>query len=100
LLSGGGNAVTRRFLLQDLDRLELRGGKNHRLGVIIGGTIGGVVTLVAGGIDVSKNATSPPDEQISVGEVIAAAFGNAAIGGIIGYALAPVGWERLPLPRR
>lgn len=100
LLRGGGNAVTRRFLLQDLDRLELRGGKNHRLGVIIGATIGSVVTLVAGGIDVSKNATSAPEDQISVGEVIAAAVGNAAIGGILGYAFAPGGWERLPLPRR
>lgn len=100
LLRASGNAVTRRFLLHDLERLELRGGKDHRRGVTIGATVGGVVTLVFGGIDVSRNSTALPEDQISAAEVVAAAALNAAIGGIIGYALAPGGWERLPLPRR
>lgn len=100
LVRAGREALVQRFPLAELYRLELRGGKNHRRGVAIGASIAGAVTLVAGGIDVSRNASAAPDDRISAGEVVAAAALNAAIGGLVGYALAPGGWERLPLPRR
>ncbi|MDB4878652.1 MAG: hypothetical protein JWL60_98 [Gemmatimonadetes bacterium] len=98
LLAESSGAITRRFLLRDLSSLEIRGGRNRRRGATIGAILGATITGIAGGIDVSKNASSAPDDRISIGEVIGAAVGNAAIGGLIGYALAPGGWERLPLP--
>lgn len=99
LLAEGSGAMTRRFLLRDLSSLEIRGGRNRRRGATIGAILAATITGIAGGIDVSNNATSAPDDRISAGEVIGAAAVNAAIGGLIGYALAPGGWERLPLPR-
>ena len=35
---------------------------------------------------------------MGVGDVTSIAVGNALIFGLIGYAFAPKGWERLPLP--
>lgn len=90
LLEGG---ASRRYPLADLARLELRGGRDRRRGVTIGALAGSGITAVAGGIDAGQG-------QISVGEVVGAALLNAVIGGVIGHALAPGGWERLALPRR
>lgn len=82
-----------RYALREARRIEIRGGDDTRKGVLVGAGLAVIVTGVAGGIDVSKG-------NISAGEVVGAAALNALLGGVIGYALAPGGWERLPLPRR
>jgi hypothetical protein len=79
--------------LSDLARLEVRGGKDHRRGVLYGAAAFGIITGVAGGIDFAH-------DNISGGDLVGTALGNMLLGGLIGYALAPVGWEALPLPRR
>ena len=38
--------------------------------------------------------------EIGTEELIGATLTNALIGMLIGYAFAPTGWERLPLPGR
>jgi hypothetical protein len=90
-LARGGDAAQVR--LSDLARLEVRGGKDRRRGVLYGAAALGVVTAVAGGIDYAH-------DNISGGDLVGSTIGNMVLGGLIGYALSPTGWEALPLPRR
>ena len=77
--------------LSDLAALEVRGGEDKRRGFLIGAGVAAGITGVFGGIDVSKGNISRDD---FVGTLIV----NALIGGLVGYAFAPKGWERIPLP--
>lgn len=77
--------------LADLAALEVRGGEDKRRGFLIGAGVATGITGVFGGIDVSKGNISRDD---FVGTLIV----NALIGGLVGYAFAPKGWERIPLP--
>ena len=81
----------RRFALADLDVLEVRGGEDKRRGAAFGALVATAITGVAGGIDAAKGG-------ISGGDLVGTLIGNALIGGLIGYAFAPTGWQRLPLP--
>ena len=87
--SRGARSVT----LSDLALLQVRGGKDHPRGVAYGAAAFALVTAVAGGIDHAHGA-------ISAGDVLASVVGNALIGGLVGYAFAPTGWESVALPRR
>lgn len=82
-----------RVPLRDLSSLEIRGGRDRRRGVVIGAAALGVVTGVAGGVDVSRS-------NISFGDYIGTLLGNIVVGGAVGYLLAPTGWLQLPLPAR
>ena len=77
--------------LSDLAALEVRGGEDKRRGFLIGAGIASGITGVFGGIDLAKGNISRDD---FVGTLIV----NALIGGLVGYAFAPKGWERIPLP--
>ena len=78
--------------LSDLAAAHLeRGGEDKRRGFLIGAGVAAGITGVFGGIDVSKGNISRDD---FVGTLIV----NALIGGLVGYAFAPKGWERIPLP--
>jgi len=77
--------------LSDLAALEVRGGEDKRRGFLIGAGVATGITAVFGGIDVGKGNISRDD---FVGTLIV----NALIGGLVGYAFAPKGWERIPLP--
>ncbi|MEO7367048.1 MAG: hypothetical protein ABIZ36_03765 [Gemmatimonadaceae bacterium] len=79
-----------------LDRillLEARGGKDRKRGMAIGAGVLGGIGLVFGGIDASRG-------KISGGDFAGTVIVNAAIGALLGYALAPKGWEAVPLVRR
>lgn len=77
--------------LSDLAALEVRGGEDKRRGFLIGAGVASGITGVFGGIDLSKGSITRDD---FVGTLIV----NALIGGLVGYAFAPKGWERIPLP--
>lgn len=81
----------RRFAIADLDVLEVRGGEDKRRGATIGALIATAITAVAGGIDAAQG-------NISGGDLVGTLIANAFIGGLVGYAFAPTGWQRLPLP--
>ena len=81
----------RRFALADLDVLEVRGGEDKRRGITIGALVATAITAVGGGIDAAQG-------NISGADLFSVMIGNALIGGLIGYAFAPTGWQRLPLP--
>lgn len=75
-----------------IETLEIRGGEDKRRGVLIGAAIGAGIVVVFGGIDHSRG-------EIGTAELLSTTVGNALIGGLIGYAFAPRGWERIPVPR-
>lgn len=81
------------FRLDRLLLLEARGGRDRKRGMAIGGGVLGGIGLVFGGIDASRG-------KISGGEFAGTVIGNAVIGALLGYALAPKGWEAVPLVRR
>lgn len=85
-----GDVVT-RTAIADLVALEVRGGEDKRRGFLIGAGVATTITAVFGGIDVSKG-------NISRDDFVGTMIGNALIGGLVGYAFAPKGWERIPLP--
>lgn len=74
----------------DLLSLEVRGGEDRRRGFLIGAGVGAGIAVVFGGIDAAGG-------EMTAGDVASIAIGNALIGGLVGYAFAPKGWQRLPL---
>ena len=80
-----------RFAVSDLSALEVRGGEDKRRGFLIGAGVATGITGIFGGIDASKG-------RISNDDLIGTLIVNALIGGLVGYAFAPKGWERIPLP--
>jgi hypothetical protein len=85
------DAALSRTALRDLSAIEVRGGEDKRRGFLIGAGVATAITGVAGGIDVSKG-------NISGGDFVGTLLFNALIGGLVGYAFAPKGWERIPMP--
>ena len=73
----------RSVALSSLESLEVRGGLARRRGMLIGALVGAAIGLRMGS-----------EERGSV------TTGMALIGTAVGYAFAPKGWERLPLPAR
>lgn len=73
----------RSVAISRLQSLEVRGGIARRRGMLIGALVGAAIGLRMGS-----------EERGSV------ATGMALIGTAAGYAFAPKGWERLPLPAR
>ncbi|MBA3670883.1 MAG: hypothetical protein H0W68_02510 [Gemmatimonadaceae bacterium] len=86
-------AVTVSSAIADLAALEVRGGDDKRRGFLIGAGVATLITGVFGGIDAAKG-------NISREDLVGTILGNALIGGLVGYAFAPTGWERIPLPGR
>ena len=87
------NSAQVKFPLAALNSLEIRGEEDKRRGFTIGAVALGGIAVVFGGIDYSK-------DRISGGDWFSTIVGNALIGGLIGYAFAPKGWDPLPLPSR
>lgn len=85
-----GDALS-RTALSDLAALEVRGGEDKRRGFLIGAGVASGITGVFGGIDLSKG-------NITSEDFVGTLLFNALIGGLVGYAFAPKGWERIPLP--
>ena len=82
-----------RTALRDLSAIEVRGGEDKRRGFLIGAAVATGITGVFGGIDASKG-------EISGEDFAGTLLFNALVGGLIGYAFAPKGWERIPMPER
>ena len=80
-----------RAAIADLSSIEVRGGEDKRRGFLIGAGIAAGITGVFGGIDASKG-------NITMDDFVGTMIVNALIGGLVGYAFAPKGWERIPLP--
>ena len=87
----GGSVRGWRF--SEVQRLEVRGGRDRRRGMTWGAGILGGVGLVFGGID-AANGT------ISGGDYVATVVTNALIGGAIGMLVSPRGWRDVPLVRQ
>jgi hypothetical protein len=85
------DASVSRTALRDLAAIEVRGGEDKRRGFLIGAGVATVITGVFGGIDASKG-------EITKEDFAGTLLFNALVGGLIGYAFAPKGWERIPLP--
>lgn len=88
----GGFGGAPAYPTASIRTLEIRGGEDKRRGILIGAGIGAGIVLVFGGMDHARG-------QISSNELLSTMVGNALIGGLIGYAFAPTGWERIPVPR-
>lgn len=73
----------RGYAVSDLKSLRLRSGVDRKRGILIGAAIGGVAGFFEG-----------TEERGSV------TAGTAMIGMLFGYAFAPKGWEKIPLPDR
>jgi len=85
-----GDAIS-HSAIGDLAAIEVRGGEDKRRGFLIGAGIAGGITAVFGGIDASKG-------EISNDDLVGTLILNTLIGGLVGYAFAPKGWMRIPLP--
>jgi hypothetical protein len=81
------------YAVRDLASLEIRSGRDRRRGALIGAALAVAVGAVAGGIDHSRG-------ELSSAELAGTLVGNALAGGVIGFALAPRAWRKLPLPGR
>jgi hypothetical protein len=81
------------YAVRDLASLEVRGGRDRVRGALIGAGILTAITAVFGGIDKAQG-------RISSGDLAGTVASNAAGGALLGFALAPRGWRRLPLPGR
>ena len=69
--------------------IAVRGERNRRAGVVRGAIVIGGITLIAGGIDLSR-------DKIEAGEYIGTIASNMVFGGAIGYLISPRGWQKLP----
>lgn len=87
-LDRGG--VRNAYAFGNVGRFQVRGGEDKKKGFLIGASIAGGITAVAGGIDLATDRISGED---FVGTMIV----NVLIGGLVGYAFAPKGWIDLPL---
>ena len=70
-------------------RLEVRGARDPWRGARWGAGIVGGVALVFGGIDAARG-------RLGGGDYVGTIIGNALIGGLLGYAIAPRGWVEVP----
>lgn len=77
----------------DIQRLEVRGGRDRRRGFMRGALILGGVGVVFGGIDLARGG-------ISGGSYVETVVTNALIGGALGVLWSPRGWREVPLLRR
>lgn len=84
---------TRALPFAEVQRLEVRGGRDRRRGFMRGALILGGIGVVFGGIDVSRG-------KISGGDYLETVVTNALIGGAVGVLWAPRGWRVVPLMRR
>ena len=89
------DALVRRAV-GDLSAIEVRGGQNRVRGMAYGA--GAVLAIggIGGGIERAKGS-------LGIGEFVGVLLGNALGGGVLGYFLAPTGWQRIaiagPAPR-
>lgn len=72
-----------------LHRLEVRGARNPWRGARWGAGIVGGIAVVFGGIDAARG-------RLGGGEYVGTIVGNALIGGLLGYAIAPRSWVEVP----
>lgn len=78
----GGDAAG-YYAVSDLRKLEIRTGIARKRGMLIGTIVGGAIGFLEG-----------TEERFSV------TVGTALIGTLVGFAFAPKGWEKIPLPAR
>lgn len=67
------------------------GEKDRKRGVVRGALVFAGFTMIVGGIDLAG-------DKISGSDYIGAVAGNAVVGGVVGYFIAPRGRQRLPAP--
>lgn len=71
-------------LIDRLERLEVRGGRNRKKGMLIGAVAGTVLGATVGRVE---------------GNGLNDAIGQGIVGTLFGYVFAPTGWKRVPLPQ-
>jgi hypothetical protein len=90
---GAAPGVEASYALPDLAALEVRGGRDRARGALIGAGIATALAALFGGIDHARG-------ELSSGELTGTVASNAVAGALLGFAFAPRGWRRLPLPSR
>jgi len=101
-MAGNGNTVViwprsaapgveTAYAVADLASIEVRAGRDRKRGALIGAGIATALSALFGGIDHARG-------KLSSGELAGTVASNAVAGGLLGYAFAPRGWRRLPLP--
>jgi hypothetical protein len=90
---GAAAGVETGYIVADLASLEVRAGRDRKRGALIGAGIATAFAALFGGIDRARG-------EISSGELAGTVVSNAVAGALLGYAFAPRGWHRLPLPGR
>lgn len=78
------------FAMRSIDRIEVRGDRNRKKGIVRGAVAFGGIALVFGGIDTVRR-------EISAGEWVSTTLSNAMLGGFIGSLLPPRGWQEVPI---
>ena len=82
----------RGYAFRDIQRLEVRGGRDRRRGMLLGAGIVGGIGLVFGGIDAANG-------RISGGDYVGTVITNALAGAAVGVLISPRGWREIPLMR-
>lgn len=88
---GAAQGVETRYAVPELASIEVRAGRDRGRGAWIGAAIATAGSALFGGIDRARG-------NISSGELAGTVASNAVFGALLGYAFAPRGWRRLPLP--
>ncbi|HET7460718.1 MAG TPA: hypothetical protein VFJ82_05705 [Longimicrobium sp.] len=81
------------YAVAKLASIEVRAERDRKRGTLIGA---GIATAFAA----LFCATDRAHGEMSSGEVAGTVASSAVAGGLLGYAFAPRGWRRLPLPAR
>lgn len=79
-----------RHAVGDLSAIEVRGGQNHVRGMAYGASAALAIAGVGGGIELANGS-------LRLNEFITVLLGNAVGGGVLGYFLAPTGWQRIAI---
>ena len=85
--------AVRAWGFSDIQRLEVRGGRDRRRGFSRGAAVLSGIAVVFGGIDLAN-------DKITTADYIGTIATNALIGGAIGLLVSPRGWRDVPLLRR
>jgi hypothetical protein len=87
------DARAHAYAFPNIARLEVRGGRDRRRGILRGALILGGIGVVFGGIDAAQG-------NLAGDEYAATIVTNALIGGALGLLWSPRGWREIPLQRR
>lgn len=91
-LTPRGTGTIATYRLSEVERLEVKGRRQRKLGFALGALVGAGLTAAVAGPDWNRGGIS----RDQFGGLL---LGNSLIGGWVGFAFAPREWIELPLRR-